>query len=114
MKRHLAFGSVIVLLALNLALGAGIFYFGSPRAAQKRDSMDENLALFTDVLEKVRAEYVDGQNITYHDLTYSALKGMVGSLDPHSEFLDTEGYHQLQDDTEGAFGGLGLDAPAQN
>ena len=37
-----------------------------------------------------------------------ALKGMVGSLDPHSEFLDPDDYQQLQDDTEGQFGGLGL------
>ena len=48
------------------------------------------------------------QNLTYHDLVYSALKGMVGSLDPHSEFLDADDYQQLQDDTEGQFGGLGL------
>jgi len=108
MKRRLIFGSVIVLLALNLALGAGIFYFGSPRAQQKKDSPDENLALFADVLQRIRAEYVDGQNLTYRDLTYAALKGMVGSLDPHSEFLDASGYHELQDDTEGEFGGLGL------
>jgi carboxyl-terminal processing protease len=33
---------------------------------------------------------------------------MVGSLDPHSEFMDADDYQQLQDDTEGQFGGLGL------
>jgi carboxyl-terminal processing protease len=60
------------------------------------------------VLEKVRAEYVDGTNLTYRDLIYSSLKGMVGSLDPHSEFMDPDDYQQLQDDTEGKFGGLGL------
>lgn len=110
MKRRLVFGSVIILLALNLALGAGIFYFGTPHTQQqKKDSPDQNLALFADVLEKVRTEYVDGKDLTYRDLTYAALKGMVGSLDPHSEFLDSEGYHQLQDDTEGEFGGLGLE-----
>ena len=58
--------------------------------------------------EKVRAEYVDGTNLTYHSLVDSALKGMIGSLDPHSEFMDADDYQQLQDDTEGKFGGLGL------
>jgi len=52
--------------------------------------------------------YVDGTNLTYHALVESALKGMVGSLDPHSEFMDVDDYQQLQDDTEGQFGGLGL------
>src|SRR5665213_1102922 len=58
--------------------------------------------------EKVRAEYVDGTNLTYHSLVDSALKGMIGSLDPHSEFMDADDYQQSEDDTEGKFGGLGL------
>ena len=70
--------------------------------------MDANLDLFANVLQKVRAEYVDGTNLTYRNLTDAAIKGMVGSLDPHSEFLDAQDYQQLQDDTEGQFGGLGL------
>ncbi|HEU6447862.1 MAG TPA: S41 family peptidase [Verrucomicrobiae bacterium] len=113
MKRRLVFGLVIVLLALNLAIGAGIFYFGS-HAPQKKDSPDQSMALFADVLQRVRTEYVDGKDLTYRDLTYAALKGMVNSLDPHSEFLDAEGYHQLQDDTEGEFGGLGLVVTMKN
>ena len=107
MKRRLIYGLVIVTLVLNLAIGARI-YIGSARAAGKQDAVYPNLELFADVLEKVRKEYVDGQNMTYHDLVYSSLKGMVGSLDPHSEFMDVDDYQQLQDDTEGQFGGLGL------
>jgi carboxyl-terminal processing protease len=107
MKRRLIFGLVTALLALNLIIGAGI-YLSSARAADKKDSEDANLELFADVLEKVRASYVDGTNLTYHELVYQALKGMVGSLDPHSEFLDADDFQQLQDDTEGQFGGLGL------
>jgi carboxyl-terminal processing protease len=76
--------------------------------------MDANMDLFADVLQKVRAEYVDGTNLTYRNLTYSAIKGMVGSLDPHSEFLDAQDYQQLQDDTEGQFGGLGLNVTVQS
>jgi carboxyl-terminal processing protease len=52
---------------------------------------------------------VDGTNLTYHGLVYDALKGMVDSLDPHSEFMDPEEYQELQNDTEGEFGGLGLE-----
>ena len=98
---------VTLVLALNLAIGAKI-YFSSARAADEKDSPDANLERFADVLEKVRTSYVDGTNLTYHELISSALKGMVGSLDPHSEFMDADDYQQLQDDTEGQFGGLGL------
>ena len=107
MKRRLIYGLVISVLAVNFLVGAWI-YLDSARAAEKNDTMDPNLDLFSDVLQKVRAEYVDGQNLTYRDLTYAAMKGMVRTLDPHSEFLDPAAYHDLQDDTEGQFGGLGL------
>jgi len=108
MKRHLVFGLVGAALALNIVFGAWI-YHESPRASARKDSMDENVDLFAAVLQKVRVEYVDATNLTYHSLVYSALDGMVGKLDPHSEFLDAGDYQQLQSDTEGRFGGLGLD-----
>jgi carboxyl-terminal processing protease len=107
MKRNLTFGLVIALLVLNLAIGAQI-YLSSAHATDEKDAAEPNMQLFGDVLEKVRNEYVDGKNLTYRDLVYAALKGMVGKLDPHSEFMDADDYRQLQDDTEGQFGGLGL------
>jgi len=107
MKRRFIFGVVAAALALNLAIGAAI-YLNPARATEQKDSMDANLELFANVLQKVRAEYVDSTNLTYRNLTFAAIKGMIGSLDPHSEFLDAENYRQLQDDTEGQFGGLGL------
>ncbi len=107
MRRRLIYGLVITLLAVNFIVGAWI-YLGSARAAEKNDAIDPNLDLFSEVLERVRSEYVDGQNLTYRELTYAAVKGMVNVLDPHSEFLDPAAYHDLQDDTEGQFGGLGL------
>jgi carboxyl-terminal processing protease len=107
MKKRLIYGLVTSLLALNLILGARV-YLSSAHAAEQKDAAYSNLDLFAQVLEKVRTEYVNGTNMTYHDLTYSAIKGMVNSLDPHSEFLTPEDYQELQDDTEGKFGGLGL------
>ena len=107
MKRRLIYGLVISLLAVNFIVGAWI-YLGSARAAEKNEALNPNLDLFSDVLQRVRTEYVDGQNLTYRGLTYAAVKGMVNMLDPHSEFLDPAAYHDLQDDTEGQFGGLGL------
>ena len=106
MKRRLIYGLVMMVLALNLALGAKV-YFATAEAAEK-DSPYQNLELFSYVMEKVRKDYVDGTNLTYQDLVYGALKGMVGTLDPHSEFLDPEKFKELQSDTQGQFGGLGI------
>ncbi len=113
MKRWFIYGSVTVLLALNLSIGAKI-YLSSAHAAEGKDSAAPNLELYDEVLEKVRNSYVDGQNLTYHDLVRASLKGMVKTLDPHSEFMDAEDFQQLQNDTQGQFGGLGLVVAMKN
>src|SRR4030081_285847 len=106
MKRRVIYGGVILALAVNLLIGARL-YRSSAQAAEK-DSAYPSMELFSYVMEKVRKDYVDGQNVTYQDLVYAALKGMLNTLDPHSEFMEPEKYKELQNDTQGAFGGLGI------
>src|SRR5437870_921688 len=77
-------------------------------SAGEKDDVYQNIELFTRVLERVRKDYVDGDKLTYKELIYSALKGMLNSLDPHSEFMDAEKYNELKNDTEGLFGGVGI------
>jgi len=108
MKRRLIFGFVILLLVVNIAIGAQIYLASAGVAKSSRDLETPELELFSDVLERVHNEYVDGKDMTYQQLVYSSLKGMVKKLDPHSEFLEATSYQRLQDDTEGQFGGLGL------
>lgn len=107
MKRRLIFGLVTGLLVLNLVLGEKV-YLSSAYAADHKDSEYANIELFEQALDKIRNEYVDGTNLTYRGLVYAGIKGMVAKLDPHSEFLDPSDYQELQADTEGQFGGLGL------
>jgi len=107
MKRRFVFGLVVLALLLNLAVGAKI-YLSAAKTATVEDNPQANLDLFNDAIQKIRREYVDGKDLTYQQLVYAALKGAVGKLDPHSEFLDADSFQQLQDDTEGQFGGLGL------
>ncbi|MGN6554694.1 MAG: S41 family peptidase [Verrucomicrobiota bacterium] len=104
MKRRLVFSLVAVVLAVNLLIG-GRLYINSADAAQK-DSVYPNMKLFSEVMEKVRNDYVEGQDTSYRELVYGALKGMIDKLDPHSEFMDPEKYKELQNDTQGQFGGL--------
>src|SRR5438874_10193964 len=106
MKRRVIYGAVALALSINLLIGAKM-YLSSAQAAEK-DSAYPSLELFSYVMERVRKDYVDGQKITYQDLVYGALKGMLSTLDPHSEFMEAEKYKELQDDTQGAFGGLGI------
>jgi carboxyl-terminal processing protease len=65
--------------------------------------------LFTRVMQLVRQNYVDPKKVGYKELTYAALKGMLASLDPHSQFLDEEAFADLQRETGGGpFSGLGI------
>ena len=106
MKRRVIYGAVALVLSINLVIGARL-YFSSAQAAEK-DSAYPSLELFSYVMEKVRKDYVDGQDLTYQELVYGALKGMLNTLDPHSEFMEPDKYKELQNDTQGAFGGLGI------
>ena len=106
MKRRLIYGVVVAVLTVNLLIGARVYLHAAQ--ASDKDSAYPSLELFSYVMEKVRKDYVDGQNLTYQDLVYGALKGMINTLDPHSEFLEPEKYKELQNDTQGAFGGLGI------
>jgi carboxyl-terminal processing protease len=106
MKRRIIYSSVSVVLGLNLLFGA-LIYRNSAEAASE-DDLYQNLELFSRVLERVRGDYVDGEGLSYSSLIRSALKGMLGSLDPHSEFMEPIKYDELRKDTEGAFGGVGI------
>ncbi len=106
MNRRIFFGILVAALCVNFFFGAEIYVY-SARASEKDDPY-ENYKLLADVLEKVRAEYVDGDKLTYQDLIHGALKGMLNSLDPHSEFMDLQKFDELKKDTEGEFGGVGI------
>jgi carboxyl-terminal processing protease len=66
----------------------------------------KGLKLFSDVIELVEKDYVDP--VEPKDLIQKAIQGMVQSLDPHSQFLPPEAFKELQVDTKGEFGGIGI------
>jgi len=112
MKRRVFYGLLLGLLAVNLFVGAQV-YFSNVQAAEKDDALP-NLKLFSTVLDKVRQEYVDGDELTYQKLIHDALKGMLNNLDPHSEFMDNAKYDELKKDTQGEFGGVGIQIMAKD
>lgn len=106
MKKRFLYSFVIAVLSLNLGWGAYVYY--SSAQTVEKDAVYDNLEVFAKALEKVRNGYVDGAKLTYQDLIYGALKGMLNSLDPHSEFMDPRKFDDLRKDTEGSFGGVGI------
>jgi len=106
MKRRFFYGLLVMVLGLNLFVGAQIYLYSAQ--AGDKDQAYSNLYLFSHVLERVRQEYVDGDKVSYHDLIYGALKGMVNTLDPHSEFMEPVKFTEMKNDTEGGYGGGGL------
>jgi len=67
----------------------------------------ETIETFTNILAIVRKNYVD--NVKTKDLILGAIEGMLNSLDPHSAYLTPDVYKELQMETQGKFGGLGIE-----
>lgn len=107
MKRRFFYGVLVGVLGVNLFFGAYVFYVSNLRGAET-DEAYPNLKLFSIVLDRVRNDYVDGDKLTYQELIQGALKGMLSTLDPHSEFMDAAKYDELKKDTQGEFGGVGI------
>ena len=100
MKKVLVIGSLLVVLTLSL---------GGSAASKSTNggATYEQLRLFTEVLSIVQNQYVD--EVPPKELIYSAIKGTLRGLDPHSSFLDPESYREMQVETSGSFGGLGIE-----
>ncbi|MFO0388341.1 MAG: S41 family peptidase [Alphaproteobacteria bacterium] len=79
--------------------------------AEKNDTL-EMLSLFGDVFERVREDYVE--EVKDVDLIEAALNGMLTSLDPHSGFLNEKAFKEMQVQTKGEFGGLGIEVTMEN
>jgi carboxyl-terminal processing protease len=70
------------------------------------------LTLFGDVFERIRAEYVEPVND--RELIENAINGMLTGLDPHSSYMNAKAFRDMQVQTRGEFGGLGLEVTAEN
>ena len=92
----------LTVMALILIGGDG---FVGSLMAQKEQTY-ESLKLFSDVLQEIEENYVD--EVDAEQLIQDAIKGMVDNLDPHSNFMPPEAFDELQDDTKGEFGGIGI------
>jgi len=91
--------------ALMLSVAPVISY------AQKDDTF-QLLTLFGDVFDRVRSDYVEEVKDT--DLIESAINGMLTALDPHSGYMNEKSFKEMQVQTKGEFGGLGIEVTMEN
>lgn len=106
MTKRITISVVAILLGANLFFAARIYSEAASRP--DRENPFTQMELLTQVMEIIRKDYVDTDKVAYTNLTYGALKGMLNSLDPHSQFMEPQVYQDMREDTEGKFGGLGI------
>jgi carboxyl-terminal processing protease len=100
------FKQLISIVFFLLIVSSSMTVFTAAVAANQEDDY-KNLEIFTDVISLVRSHYVE--EIDMEKLIYGAIRGMLSTLDPHSSFLTPEMYEEMQADTHGEFGGLGIE-----
>ncbi len=100
MKKAFVVGALLLVITLSM---------GGTVASKATDTgaTYEQLKLFTEVMSIVQNQYVD--EVSPKELVYSAIKGTLRGLDPHSSFLDPDSYKEMQVETSGSFGGLGIE-----
>lgn len=96
----------VIILILVVVFGIHSFV-SSGIEKKKKDDLYRQVELLSDTLAIIQTDYVDEPSS--RDLIYGALKGMLSSLDPYSQFMDPDTYNELKVDTEGKFGGLGIE-----
>lgn len=103
---------VAAVLVANLAVGLRLYSqevaLADAKAEETEETPYEMYELFSTVVEQIRSQYVDADKCGYKDLIYDAMRGMLQSLDPHSQFMDEEEFESMKEDTSGKFGGLGI------
>jgi len=103
----------IVVVIITLFISAGIF-LGSDKAKNVLavSGTYDNLKVFTEVLSLIEANYVE--DVKSEDLINGSIKGMLRTLDPHSSYMTPDIFKEVQVETEGEFGGLGIEITIKN
>lgn len=109
----------VLSLLLGASLGAGLVTLAAkfpvfPEATARAAASDtyRSLNLFGDVFEKIRSDYVEKPD--EQKLIEAAINGMLSSLDPHSSYMDAKSFRDMQVQTRGEFGGLGIEVTQED
>src|SRR5213595_2424833 len=103
-----------LLVCLLLCAFPGAFAQEAQPAKSEEDNGYAQISIFAKALELIRQDYVDANKTSYHELITSAMKGMLASLDPHSQYMDPNDFRDMQEDTRSRFNGLGIEVSMKN
>ena len=106
MKKRLTQSLVFLLVVFGGA--AGLHLYRAVGAQEKDEAGYSSIAVLSRALQIIRQDYVDDRKVSYEQLSHAALRGMLASLDPHSQFMEQKDFKGMQDDTNSRFGGLGV------
>ena len=87
-------------------VAVALFAVPATTSADNEDTYRQ-LELFGDVFKRIKTDYVD--DVSDEDLIEAAINGMLTSLDPHSKYLDPDSFSDMRIETQGKFGGLGIE-----
>jgi carboxyl-terminal processing protease len=105
---------MLSLACLLLGVRSGLRAQEAQQGKNEEDNGYSQISIFAKAIELVRQDYVDGSKTSYHDLITAAMKGMLSSLDPHSQFMDPDDFRDMQEDTRSRFNGLGIEVSMKN
>ena len=112
MKRRLILSTFFGLLLFNIFLS--VHFHRAWAAKDEEDTGYSQISIFAKAVQLIRQDYVDGNKTSYQDLITAAMKGMLASLDPHSQYMDPGDFRDMQDDTRSRFNGLGIEVSIKN
>ncbi len=111
-KRRLIMSKSISKYLVTILFFLSFFILNPVHSKENKKETYEQLDLFGQVFDLIRSKYVE--EVKSKELIEAAINGMLSSLDPHSGFLVPKSYDDMQVDTKGSFGGLGIEVTQQD
>ena len=101
MKKYFYKKNILIILIAILLNSFNTAY------SQNMDKLYQKIDLFSEVLEKIQDEYID--EVDQAEIMDSAINGILQSLDPYSAYMNPQIFKEMQTETSGKFGGLGIE-----
>lgn len=108
-KRDVSLLTAGALLGMTLIFGQMVF---ADRTPAEPDLPIDDLRAFSEIFGRIKSSYVEP--VEDKELIENAIRGMLSGLDPHSSYLDLEGFKELREGTSGEFGGLGIEVSMED
>lgn len=108
-KRDVSLLTAGALLGMTLIFGQMVF---ADRSPTEPDLPIDDLRAFSEIFGRIKSSYVEP--VEDKELIENAIRGMLSGLDPHSSYLDLDGFRELREGTSGEFGGLGIEVSMED